>query len=209
MKRLSRGFRSSIFQFSGALLLAVLMGPIRAAAGQATATGTVNNSSGEPVPNATVLVHSAGVRKGYSVFCPTCYTDCGKRARTDATGKFTLDGLDDELIFNLLVVKDGYAPVWIRRVDPLSGTVPPVAMQVRTPIEDPERILRGKVVDVEGGALPDALVEPEGATFLENGQLVTGFGTFGSGDALAVTNERGEFELAYGVPAKKRRPARP
>jgi hypothetical protein len=29
------------------------------------------------------MVYSAGVKKGFDLFCPTCYVDCGKRAVTD------------------------------------------------------------------------------------------------------------------------------
>jgi hypothetical protein len=34
------------------------------------------------------LVYEAGVKKGYSVFCPACWTDCGKHVITDAEGTF-------------------------------------------------------------------------------------------------------------------------
>jgi hypothetical protein len=168
----------------------------------AVATGVVNDAAGNPVADATVLVYSAGARKGYSPFCPTCYVDCGKRTATDATGKFTLSGLDDQLLFNLLVLKEGYAPEWMRKVDPLSGPIAAVNIDVRPHVEDAQRALRGKIVDQTGAAVPYALVEPQGATVLRDGQLETYFGTSGSGDLLAVANDRGEFELAYGVPAK-------
>ena len=45
-----------------------------------TVIGQVDDASGKPVAQATVLVYEAGVRKGYSIYCPTCWTDCGKRA---------------------------------------------------------------------------------------------------------------------------------
>ena len=37
--------------------------------------------------NRTRLLAIPGLRKGYSIYCPTCWTDCGKRATTDAEGK--------------------------------------------------------------------------------------------------------------------------
>jgi hypothetical protein len=137
---------------------------------------------------------------GYSTFCPTCYVDCGKRVPTDTVGKFSITGLDDQLLFNLLVVKDGFAPAWIRKVDPLNGPIPAVAIAVRLPVDDPQRVLRGKVVDEKGDAVPYALVEPQGATYIRNGQPETWFGTLGSGDLLAVANDRGDFELVSGQP---------
>jgi protocatechuate 3,4-dioxygenase beta subunit len=56
-------------------------------------TGTVSDEKGKPVEHATVLVYKAGEKTGYSIYCPTCYLDCGKRAITDRTGMFTIQGL--------------------------------------------------------------------------------------------------------------------
>src|SRR5260370_19103719 len=75
---------------------------------RATATGKVVDAEGKPVEHATVLVYEAGVKKGYSVFCPTCYTDCGKRSSTDADGRFTIGGLSPDLLFTLLAGRGGY-----------------------------------------------------------------------------------------------------
>jgi hypothetical protein len=44
------------------------------------------DSSGKVLEDATAMVYQAGVKKGYSTFCPSCYVDCGKRAITDRTG---------------------------------------------------------------------------------------------------------------------------
>ena len=35
----------------------------------------IDEATNQPVPNATVMVYSAGVKKGYDQFCPTCYVD--------------------------------------------------------------------------------------------------------------------------------------
>jgi len=69
----------------------------------ATATGNVVDAAGNPVPHATVMVYSAGVKKGYSIFCPTCYRDCGKRSETGVDGNFAIGGLNPDLWFTLLV----------------------------------------------------------------------------------------------------------
>ena len=37
-------------------------------------------------------VYHAGVKKGYSTYCPSCYVDCGKRNITDNQGMFILGG---------------------------------------------------------------------------------------------------------------------
>lgn len=188
----------------GSLLL-LMAGTAAAVAGKATATGTVKDAEGQPLANATVLVHSAGVRTGYSTYCPTCYVDCGKRTTTDAQGRFSIPGLDDELTFNLLVVKDGYATTWIRKVDPLKGEATPVSVGMRKPVEDPQRVVRGKVVDANGTPVPDALVEGVGATYrMPEGQIGT---MYGGGpmwtDAQAISNSEGEFEIAFSKPATR------
>jgi protocatechuate 3,4-dioxygenase beta subunit len=76
---------------------------ISLAADRVTLTGKVTDSSGKPLEDATVMIYHAGVKKGYSTFCPSCYVDCGKRAVTDQTGSFTIPKLDPDLRFELLV----------------------------------------------------------------------------------------------------------
>src|SRR2546422_2231400 len=49
---------------------------------------------------------------------PTCYTDCGKRAVTDAGGNFSISGLSPDLWFTLLVIRDGFTAVYVKKVDP-------------------------------------------------------------------------------------------
>ena len=36
-------------------------------------TGKIIDRAGQPVDKATVLIYHAGVKKGYSTFCPSCY----------------------------------------------------------------------------------------------------------------------------------------
>jgi uncharacterized GH25 family protein len=201
--RCTRGCRSvggrAIFT-----MVAILCGAAaNATAGRATADGMVKDAEGRPVPNATVLVYSAGVRTGYSRFCPTCYVDCGKHAMTDATGRFAITGLDDALTFNLLVVRDGYAPKWIPALDPLKGAAAPTTIAARQFTDDPQRVIRAKVVDAAGTPVPYALVETEGATFVQGGSLSSMFGGFATGDSLAVANENGEFALPVDRPVIK------
>src|SRR5260370_36266230 len=85
---------------------------------RATATGKIVDAEGKPVEHATVLVYEAGVKKGYSVFCPTCYTDCGKRALTDGDGSFSIHDLNPDLLFTLLVLQDGYSTTYLRKINP-------------------------------------------------------------------------------------------
>ena len=64
------------------------------------------------------MVFEAGVKKGYSVFCPTCWVDCGKHVITDSDGTFTIPGLNPDLWFTLLAMRDGIVPPTINLENP-------------------------------------------------------------------------------------------
>ncbi len=89
------------------------------------------------------MVYEAGVKKGYSAYCPTCWTDCGKRTVTDAEGAFSLSGLSGDLLFTLLVVRDGYSPAYVKKVDPAKGAAETALLKPRSTIEDPSQVVRG------------------------------------------------------------------
>jgi hypothetical protein len=95
----------------------VVTATVSFAADRATLTGRITDSLGQPLENATVLVYHAGVKTGYSTYCPSCYRDCGKRTVTDRTGSFTIKNLDSDLWFELLVFRDGYTAAFVERVD--------------------------------------------------------------------------------------------
>jgi hypothetical protein len=184
------------------LLLALSIAPVSLAQDRATASGKVVDAAGAPVDHATVMVYEAGVKKGYSLFCPTCYVDCGKRTTTDVEGKFTIAGLSPDLLFTLLVVKDGYSAEYIRKLDPAKGPAPNATLKPRPAIEDATQYVRGKVVDRDGAAVRDVVVEQKGVTSRgPGGGMMTGFGANGWIDQAVVSNEKGEFEIAYGKPA--------
>jgi uncharacterized GH25 family protein len=164
-----------------------------------TLTGKVVDSSGQPLSNATVMVYHAGVRIGYSTFCPSCYADCGKRSRTDATGSYTFKKLNSDLWFELLIVRDGYLSAQVKANDSSNGMAPTAILNLRTPITDPSRVAKGRVTDGAGDAVPDAVVKAEGVE-IDKGALI---GTIPGLDPLAVTNDNGEFELDYAKPATR------
>jgi hypothetical protein len=132
MRRLNRAFMT----FLAAVFLATAAG-ILSGDEPVTATGRVVDGDGKPVEHATVLVYEAGVKKGYSVFCPTCYTDCGKRSSTDTDGNFAIGGLNGDLLFTFLVVRDGYSAAYLRKVDPAKGLTESPVLKPHPSIEDP------------------------------------------------------------------------
>ena len=165
---------------------------------RATITGNVTDAAGKPVEHATVLVYEAGVKKGYSVYCPTCYVDCGKHVFTDAEGNYTIGSLAPDLLFTLLVVREGYAAAYVKKADPAKGPAENALLKPRPPVPDASQAVLGRVVDARGKPLRDAVVEQQGIIFATGGRS---FGPNNWIDQMAVTNENGEFELAYSKPA--------
>src|ERR1700674_5265017 len=94
---------------------------VAVAAERVTAVGKVVDADGNAIEHAAVLVYSAGVKKGFSLFCPTCYVDCGKRTLTGADGTYSIAGLNPDLVFNFLIVREGYNATFVDRVDPEKG----------------------------------------------------------------------------------------
>ena len=167
-------------------------------AGVVTLEGKVTDASGKPIEHATVMVYHAGVKTGYSVFCPSCYADCGKRTLTDAAGTYTFKNLDADLWFELAVVRDGYVPTFIKKVDPSSGSATTAVLRVR-PSAEPLNMARGRVIDPNGNPMRDVIVQTKGVLTARETLIGTPEGL----DPLAVTNDKGEFETTYVEPASK------
>ena len=162
----------------------------------------VTDSSGKPLDDATVMIYHAGVKKGYSTFCPSCYVDCGKRARQPICDGFICTASRSSIRIcglKLLVVRDGYTPKFVAKVDPSLGLAETAVLALRAPVDDPNRVALGRVVDSNGRPLRDAVVRPIGvATILEGNGPTSMYGTIPGLEPVAVTNPKGEFELAYG-----------
>lgn len=52
--------------------------------------GKVKDEHGQPIVGARIDISTAGPKQGQGIFCPSCYLDCRKSAKTDAEGAFTL-----------------------------------------------------------------------------------------------------------------------
>jgi len=161
-----------------------------------TAVGKVVDANGNAIEHATILVYSADVKKGFSLFCPTCYVDCGKRTFTGPDGTFSILGLNSDLVFDLLVAREGYNATFVKRVNPGKGSLETAVFKKRTSPQNPAQIVRGRVVDQQGTPVRDVLVEQQGA-ILGQGES---FGSSGWIDLIGVTNSRGEFEIAHSKP---------
>jgi hypothetical protein len=117
---------------------------------------------------------------------------------TGAEGKFVLEGPDPELYFRLLVYERGYVPTLTDgAVDPRAGAVTLRLARHDLAERDPELVLRGTVVDAQGDPVLHAVLTPQGRKL---GKM-TQYGDLDGVDELALSDERGEFEL--GVSAAK------
>ena len=162
-------------------------------------TGQILAKSGAPLPvPATVFIATAGPKVGTSPFCPSCYADCQKRAKTDAKGNFVIKSLDPQLTFQILAVAKGYKPKYVSKVDPAKGT--PVKVELE-PIESsdaaPERSIRGRVVNPKGAPIEGAVVEMRGIETKDGGGS---WGSLPGIDPLAVADENGEFLITAKKP---------
>jgi hypothetical protein len=188
-----------------AVLLALPLWVVAATAkpvpeGYATLIGTIVDDSGRPAKDATVYVNSAHLKNGYARVCPTCWIDCGKRADTDAQGQFTITGLNPNLKFRLIILKEGFIATAKGGVDPTQGPLQPIKLTPRTASLDDAKIVHGRVTDVAGNPIAGALIEPVLAIVPGGGMWV---GAISWMDQLAATNATGEFEIVASKPVEK------
>lgn len=161
-------------------------------------TGTVTDDSGKPIEGATVYIWTAGVKTGFSTFCPSCYADCGKRARTGPDGSFQIPSLDPDLRFVILAVRDGYAPTFKNKVDPVKGESLAIKLPERSLPANSEHALRGTIVDQSGKPIPGAFAQINMVMFTNEDGTPGGQGGNVEGlDPIAIANDKGEFTIVY------------
>jgi hypothetical protein len=95
-------------------------------------------------------------------------------------------------VFRLLVVAEGHVPTYsAKAIDPRAGHVKMTLKPHDLDRRDPALVLRGKVLDEDGNPVAGAVVEPFGFKTKGGAQ----FGGLHGIDALAVTDDRGEFRI--------------
>jgi len=149
--------------------------------------------AGDVVPKATIFIFTAGPKVGTSTFCPSCYADCRKSAKTDAQDEFRIESLDPQLIFRILVVAKGYKPKFVSKVDPAAGPLEVDLEPVETRDVTPGKSIRGRVVDPADKPVVGAVVEAHGIRKKNDAGSMRG--QLPGVDPLAVTDEAGEFLL--------------
>ena len=166
--------------------------PARASAVGQDLTGVVNGPDSRPVTNASIFIYTAGPRVGAGILCPSCYADCRKSAKSGADGRFKIEALDTNLLFQVLVVAPGDVPTFFNKVDPLkSPLIATLKARAGTNIP-PSQIILGRVLNPRKEPLANAVVSVNGTTIGNTTSSRPPQGT----DPLAITDEGGEFALS-------------
>ena len=151
-------------------------------------SGVVTDSSGKPLSSATVLVNTAAPREGVAVFCPSCYADCGKKAVTDAGGKFTIPQLDSSLVFYVVATAEGHRARVSKKIDPAKDTAN-IKLDALPADLPPARVVRGRVIDMADKPVVGAQVSPFGCRT----EKQRWWGSLPGVDQVSITNADGEF----------------
>src|SRR5436190_6078342 len=155
-----RGTLLGVFIF---FLVSLTHGQSEEPAKVSTRPGLVGHvKSGEAIPKATIFIFTAGPKVGTSTFCPSCYADCRKSAKSDAQGEFKIESLDSQLLFRILVVAKGYKPKFVSKVDPATGPLTVELEAVESREITSAKSIQGRVVDSEGKPIVGAVVEAHG-----------------------------------------------
>jgi hypothetical protein len=158
-------------------------------------TGTVSDESGIAIAHATVRTWQAWPIHGISYYCPGCYADCGKLVQADEDGRWCITSVDASLQFTVLATAEGFIPAITRKHDPADGPLHITLKRRDASLLRPAQVVRGRVLGSDGNPLEGAVVEPEmvwwGGWKSGSGGAVAGL------DPMAVTNDKGEFALAY------------
>ncbi|MGO9464029.1 MAG: carboxypeptidase-like regulatory domain-containing protein [Isosphaeraceae bacterium] len=174
------------------LMLTVLLG---ANPDRPDLVGRVVNQADEPLLGATAFIYTAAARVGINPYCPSCYADCAKSGKTDDAGAFVVRSLDPNLIFRVLVVREGYRPAFVEKVDPFKGPIRAKLMPIDKDRLEDRHFIRGRVVDAEG----KPVVGAEISVYQFKTAAHWGFkpGIF---DPVAVSNQEGNFLLTSSSP---------
>ena len=84
----------------------------------------------------------------------------------------------------------------------MSESIPSAALLPRLAVDDPEKVVRGRVIDDHGIPLRDAVIQPVGISSNEypdgrpSKSEVSLYGTIKGLEPVAITNSKGEFEIA-------------
>ncbi len=151
--------------------------------------GVIANEKSEPIPNARVDISTAAPKTGRSVFCPSCYLDCQKWAKTDSTGRFEIDNLDITLEFRLVISAAGYKTMRTESIAP-DGSQLLFKLSERPDTIDFQRVVSSVIKSDNGIPVEGALVTTV-ATIGDRGLRSIA----ANGVSPAVSDRNGHFEI--------------
>jgi len=169
-------------------LLALVTG-VRAAE-RPPIVGVIRGADGQPLPDARVFIYTGKPRLGVGVTCPSCYPDCGKRARTGPEGEFQIPSVDPELTYRLIVLAKGHRPMFITNADPTGDSVKAKLRAAKFGEVPLENQIYGKIIDPSGRPVSGATLEVDG---VKTGGSTRYGGVSQSIDSMAVSDDNGEF----------------
>ncbi len=167
--------------------------------------GTVTDTQGQPVPDATVRVFASRPCEGIATTIPIMHPDCAIFVVTDSAGRFKIakSELSDG---NEVVLVAGKKDFIISRTNYVTPDEEDISLTLRSIKEcGRQSSIKGKVVDSRGlpiqnavigfddGALqPDRLWQQSTIQYVIDGQIVT---ETTPGEFASLSNDEGEFEL--------------
>lgn len=168
----------------GLLLVALACAPTMAD----DLAGRVVDADGHAVAGARIDISTAGPKVGRGMFCPSCYLDCKKFAKSDGDGNFVINDLDPTLKFHLLATASNKATSHTDWIDPSQQKVV-ITLENEREVDE-AHLLIGKVIDAQGIAVAGALVSPCGA---KNAKMQWGGRIDGAIEV--VTDDQGRFRM--------------
>ena len=150
---------------------------------------TVTDETTTPIANATVYIFWLAPQQG-PLNLPTVYPDWGRKALTDASGKFVIENVDTGMAYSVVVVADGHMPLQLERLD-VNAEVDAKLIQMPQQRAEKEHGIAGRVLDEKGEPIWGAEVRSVG---VRTGSY-TGSGQMEGVDRLTVTNPKGEFVI--------------
>ena len=153
--------------------------------------GTVRDGGGAPLKGATVLILTAQPRKGVAKICPTCYVDCWRQATTDENGRFSIDKVDASLLYRVAALTPAHEPGFVAKADPAEGEAQ-ITLSPKAPLpESPRRVVRGRLLDLDGKAVPHAILSAKSGRAAKGTTLSKVL--FPGAPPVAITDGDGRF----------------